>query len=179
MRMVVKPKFDVKRIINKTIEKDWINFQSRALNMGKALHKYMQSYINRNRKRQGGTGRLSKAIDFAILATAPARIHWGIGSISKLNTIAKYWYVINYGKKVTGGQFIPGGGKFVPGYFGTGNRPDSSLKGRGKESFTHSPRSSMGMYPGIIRPMHYIEATRYRLSRRLKRLIMGLRKGAK
>ena len=64
MQMKITPRFDVKTTISETIEKDWINLQAGAFDMGKRLHAYMQSFINSHHKRRGGTGRLAKSINF-------------------------------------------------------------------------------------------------------------------
>lgn len=158
MKMTITPRFDTQEIINTTIKKDWFEFQNEAFNLGEIIRNYMQAYINTHRHRRGGTGRLAKSITFKGL-TGAGFVSWGIGNISRLPA---YWYVINYGKMVTGGEFIPARGKFVPGSF-EGNRPISSLKG-GVQRFNYKDGSGFGMKPGIpVRPINYIQATRAKL----------------
>lgn len=174
MRLHITPKFNVREIISNTIEKDWINFQAGAFDMGKRLHSYMQSYINSHRKRRGGTGKLAKSINFEVQAGAGlGTIFWGIG---KIDLLAPYYYVINYGKMITGGEFIPFKGKKVPGSF-EGRRPMSGLKG-GTEKFNIADGSGFAMTPkSAVRPMHYIEATKARLNANLKALLLRLKAG--
>lgn len=173
-KVTITPKFNTREIIDETIKKDWFEFQLQAFALGKKMTLYMQHYINNNRKRAGGTGNLAKTITFEG-QTGAGVISWGIGNISVLNNRAPYWYVLNYGKKTTGAEFIPGGGKFVPGYFGDGNRANPNLKGRGTEKFTHSRGSGKGMYPGRIRPINYIESTSFKLDREITLLLAKLR----
>jgi len=175
MKMTITPMFNTQEIINSTIKKDWFQFQLRAFALGKRIALYMQHYINNNRKRQGGTGKLAGAMEFEGV-TAPGTISWGIGNISLLNTRVPYWYVINYGKTVGGKDFIPGMGKFVPGSFG-GNPPDSSKKGIGTEHFTYGAKSGMGIYPGKVRPINYIEATRHQLNKEITLLLARVGRG--
>ena len=129
----------------------------------------MRHYINSNRKRSGGTDNLANAIDLKVFSTT-GQISWGIGHIPTLQSKAPYWYVIDKGKKITGGRFIPGGGKFVPGFFGGGNRPDSAKKGAGTEHFTYK-RNTFGIYPGIIRPMNYISASEHMLKQHINAVL--------
>ena len=172
--MTISPKFNVREIMSKTIERDWINFQSGAFDMGKRLHTYMQTYINSHRKRRGGTGNLSKSVNFETLAGAGmGSIFWGIGNI---NLLPAYYYVINYGKMITGEPFIPFRGQRVPGSF-EGGRPKSGLRG-GVERFNRGDGSGFSMKPGsVVRPMNYIQATRARLNANLNALLLRLKAG--
>ena len=174
MQLRITPKFNVREIISTTIEKDWINFQAGAFNIGKKLHSYMQTYINSHRRRRGGSGKLSKSINFEVKAGAGlGSIFWGIGNV---NLLLAHYYVINYGKMITGGEFIPNRGNFVPGSF-EGSRPNSALRG-GVERFNYKDGSGFGMKPGkAIRPMHYIEATKARLNANLRALLLKLKAG--
>jgi len=182
MRFKCVPKFRTREIINSTITKDWDYFQEKAINLGKKLHKDMRGYINTHRQRDGGTGHLAKTINFDKKAGAVLdRIWWGIGNLDKLNAEAKYWYVINNGKKTDGSEFIPGGGKFVPGFFGSGNLPDANQKGKGKESFTKTKGKGLkiGIRPGVIRPMNYIEYTSAKLDKEIHKLLQSLKRRLK
>lgn len=174
-KVTITPIFNAKHIMDATLKKDWFRFQNEAFKMGKSLHVYMQSYINSNRKRKGGTGNLAKSINFHS-TSLPGFISWGIGNIAVLNSKAKYWYVINYGKTVTGKPFIPGGGNFVPGSF-EGNKPSSAMKG-GVQKFNYNDGTGYGMYPKqAIRPMNYIQATRHQLDRRMRLLLASIKGG--
>ena len=168
----ITPRFSAREIIDETITKDWFIFQNSAYLLGQRMATYMQSYINRNRRRRGGTGKLAKSMKFQGF-TAPGMVSWGIGHMPSL---PKYWYVVNYGKMVTGEAFIPFRGKFVPGSF-EGNRPSSALKG-GVEKFNRGDGSKFGMRPkSPIRPMNYISATKARLNANLNVLLARIRMG--
>ena len=182
MKMVVTPKFKSRTIVRKYLTKNWERTTASSIYLGQSIHAYIQGFIQTNHKRVGGTGNLARSITFDVLSKSPERIAWGIGLKSQL---PKYWYVINYGKKYgTGENFIPGGGKFVPGNI-SGNAPSSAQKGVGTEAFDYRPREESadrpagmgGIYPGVIRPMHYIEATKAQMDARLKIMLLGLKKG--
>jgi len=175
LKLKITPRFSTKEIIDSTIKKDWFLFQLEAHNMGIALTAYMQSYINSNRKRRGGTGNLAKTIKFYPLNTAGV-VSWGIGSIAELNQQAKYWYVVNYGKKITGEAFVPYNGKFTPGSF-EGSRPNHAFAGgQGVMHFNKGDHSGFGMKAkSVIRNINYIEATRAKLMIDMNRLLMRLK----
>lgn len=178
LKMKITPKFNTKRFIDETIGKDWKRFSTEAKLLGVVLTSYMQSYINSNRKRRGGTGNLSNIIKFYSL-NVPGMVSWGIGSIAELNQSAKYWYVINYGKKISGEVFVPYNGKFVPGSF-EGNRPNPAFAGeQGVMHFNKGDGSGFGMKAkSVIRNINYIEATRAKLMIDMNRLLARL-KGAR
>jgi len=171
-KVVITPMFNTKEIMDTTISKHWIDFQYKAFLFGKELHSFMKGYLNAHRHRKGGTGKLAKAITFDADDPAGA-VSWGIGNIDVLNKEVPYWYVINYGRKVSGEPFIPGGGKFVPGFFGNGVAPDPSMRGVGTERFTYTPGKGIdsGMVAGIIRPINYIEMTEAKLNQGLYKLL--------
>ena len=178
MQMKITPRFSAREIIDYTIKRDWFQFQAEAMAMGQSLHAYMQSFINSNRKRQGGSGNLANSINFNKEAGAGlGRIWWGIGHIPTLQSRAPYWYVVNYGKTVSGRPYIPNYGNFVPGKFSGGDgRPDASMRGKGVESFKYASGSGMGMYPkSPIRPINYIQATRHKLTMDIRALLARLK----
>jgi len=165
MKVTVTPAFKSKEIVNSTLASSWPEFQSGGMDIGEKLLDYMRNYINSNTKRQGATGNLANHIDITKEAGAGlGKVFWGIGDIDVLNSFAKYWYVLNYGVYIGSQEpFIPGKPKGasirqVPGYFGSGNAPDSSLKGIGGESFTYS-KNNFVITPGVIRPINYIQST--------------------
>lgn len=172
----VTPNFNTKEIMLNSIEKDWFIFQANALDLGKNIQQYIQNYINSHRRRRGGTGNLAKAINFKLISTFPARIEWGIGDISVLNQRAKYWFVTNYGKMISGQPFIPNKGNFVPGSF-EGNAPNSALRG-GVQHFNYKDGSKMGMYPkSPVHPMGYIQVAQHQLNIGILNLITRIKKG--
>jgi len=156
MNMTITPKFTAREVMI-PLYKDWNSFKAFTMKLGMNIHNYMQNYINARRHRRGGTGNLANAINFVDLST-PKTIGWGIGDINLLQKKAPYWYVINYGKKITGEPFIPGGGKFVPGSF-EGHASEGALAG-GVEKFNYKDGSKMGIKPkSVIRPIDYIDST--------------------
>ena len=177
-RMKVTPTFNTTEIINTTLQKDWFKFQSHAFDTGKTLLRYMQSFINANHKRSGAKGILARAMNFYDLGTfGKAKVEWGIGYIPTLNQKAKYWYVVNYGKKATGESFIPGGGKYRPIYF-TDGPAAASKRGAGTARVTRLAKITTdrpGPRPSVIRPMHYIEATYRMLIIHTQRLVARLK----
>lgn len=175
----ITPKFSTREIIDTTIRKDWFIFQNDAFTLGSKVQAYMQNYINKNRKRQGGTGNLANSINLHTEASAGlGRIFWGVGDISLLNSKAPEWYVVNYGKTTGGIRYIPNYGGFIPGRFRGGDgRPDASQAGKGIEAFDYQPYIAWGMFPKHpIRPIHYIQASRAKLNRDLRRLLNKLKR---
>lgn len=174
----ITPRFHTREIINSTIRKDWFIFQAQAMVLGERAHKYIQNYVNKNRKRTGGTGNLASSINFHKEAGAGlGRIFWGVGDLSLLNAKAPEWYVVNYGKTVGGVKYIPNWGNFVPGRFSGGDgRPQASQAGKGRDSFNYAPNSGSGMFPKhSIRPMHYIQSTRAKVTRDIRILLTKLK----
>ena len=168
----ITPRFSARQIIDETITKSWFEFQNEAYLLGNRMATYMQNYINSNRHRRGGTGNLAKAMQFQGFSGAGI-VSWGIGFIPSL---PKYWYVINYGKMVSGEPFVPGRGRFMPGSF-EGNKPDSALKD-GVERFNYGDGSGFGMKAkSVVRPMNYIQSTQARLDANLTALLARIRMG--
>jgi len=179
-KVTITPTFRIHEWTRRNIERDWIDFQDRALILGQRIHSYMINYIMANKKRGqsphlDGTLPLEKSIKLHILATAPARIVWGIGDLSILQTQSPHWYVINYGKTVSGSRFIPAGGKAVPGYFQPSGAPDAN-KRNGREPFIYDPGMFV-MYPkNPIRPINYIQASQFKLSSEFRVLLATLKR---
>lgn len=174
LTVTIKPKFSAKKIYNETIQADWNLFQYHAFAMGKVILFAMHSYINSHRKRKGGTGNLAKAIKFYSGGTFGGQISWGVGKISEMQKAVPYWYVVNYGKMVTGKPYIPYHGKRIPGDF-EGSRPNANTAGAGNQRF-YKRKGSFSMKPGkSIRPMHYIEYGQLRLSLAIKEILKTLK----
>jgi hypothetical protein len=66
------------------------------------------------------------------------RYRLGIGRLKFLNAHSPYWFALNYGRKFSGGAFIPPPTK---GYFGRGVAP-----GQGKGEVFHHARTIPGSY---------------------------------
>ena len=173
----VIPRFSAHQIYEETLAKDWAQIEVHFFQAGHSLLKYMRSYINKNRKRSGGTGNLARSIDIKVFSTT-GQISWGIGHIPTLQSRAPYWYVLNYGKTISGKTFVPGMGKGVPGYFGGGNRPDSAKRGAGTEHFTYK-RNTYLIHPSAIRPINYIQASEHMLKTHINIILARFGMGGK
>jgi len=173
IKLTVTPKFNTKEIIDNTIGKFWFQFQLSAFNLGLKTQQYMINYIKTHKHRAGGTGLLESSINLET-ASSPGSISWGVGAIANL---PKYWYVVNYGKKVTGEDFIPGMGKVRPVMFSDGGA-DASKRGAGTGQ-VWGIRNIIGEnepLPSKIRPLNYMQATRAKLNANLRNLINRLKK---
>lgn len=164
------PKFDEKILVNDVIKKEWFLFQAGALSIGKRLHSYMRRYINNNRHRNSGTGKLARSINFEIHSTGMGRLEWAIGNI---NQLVPYWHVIATGKTVSGQRFRPGGGQYRPATFTDGDA-DSSLRGKGNAKATGFIPIGGGKKPSYVRPIPFISVTSIKLSYELENLIARL-----
>lgn len=179
-RVTITPVFNVYRWTKTKLDTDWLEFQERALELGQRSYNYMIGYIMSHKKRAqsphlDGTLPLEKSIRFHVITTAPARIEWGIGHIPSLQAQSPYWYVLNYGKTISGGRFIPARGKGVPGFFQPSGRPMAN-KANGKEPFIYSPNTFV-MYPKrAIRPINYIESTQFKLGNEFRILLATLKR---
>jgi hypothetical protein len=108
---------------------------------------YMQSYLMTHSKHP--TGRLMSNLDIKIIKTDKG-FTFGIGNIKKLNKESPYWYVLNYGKTITGKKFIP------PAFVGSfeGDRPVA-----GKQGQQYVDEGNYYIQPKTFTPVNYIEAT--------------------
>ena len=85
-----------------------------------------------------------------------------------------YYYVINFGKTITGEPFVPFRGKRIPGSF-EGNAPNPALKG-GVQKFNYKDGSLFAMRPkNPIRPMNYIKASQFKLNNEFRKLLTTLK----
>jgi len=175
LQMKITPKFNVKEIIDSTIRKDWFIFQAKAFELGQKAHAYMINYIKTHKHRVGGEGLLEGSIHFYPI-TGAVMVGWGVGLISEL---PKYWYVVNYGKKVTGEDFVPGMGKIRPVVFSDGDAdPNKRGAGTGQMWTLKRITGANELLPSKIRPLNYIQATRARFNANLRNLLLKL-KGSK
>ena len=162
----ITPNFDSKIIYNEFIEKNWFEFQSALFDAGNTMLSYMQQYITSKVKGES-TGNLVRSIKLYQEAGAgTASVSWGIGLISEMNALAPYWHIID-----VGGSGFKGDYHFVPGFF-NGNK------------FVYNPMIAEGKslpsgVKGIIKPMHYVDATRLQLDREIQRIIQSLKGGTK
>ena len=132
----------------------------------------MASFIMTSTKRQPATGRLANSITKQVkFGTDISAV--GIAEKAKLPL---YWFVINYGAKLDGSLFIPGGGAIVPGSF-DGERPDSTyagIPGGAGERFRKDARRNMAIKATIpVEPMNYIEKTQSWLDMNWKQYIQS------
>ena len=146
--------FKAQRIVAHYNHSYWYPLQESLYKLGKATARYMRVYIKAKAHRKPTTGRLEKAIRFKSINTE-GKIHWGVGNTANIQKNTPYWYVVNFGKMITGEDYVPYHGKTIRGSF-NGGRPDS---GKSKEPFKRDGKYLMTPNKAI-RPMGYIEATR-------------------
>jgi hypothetical protein len=130
--------------------------------------RHMKEEIETSTLRHPSTGRLSKSI-----RTHKTSTGYGVGKITDL---PPYWYVQNYGAKVSGGKFIPGGGKKVRGDF-AGNAPDGQFAGQpgGAGEKMNHPGKFVVQASHPIEPKRYIEKTKNWLRQNIKNLLAKAR----
>ncbi len=147
----VKPEEMILRIGDKIA-----NIERAMRELGNQTAEKMRDTISINTLRKPASSALSNAIQ-AHEETIGGNFTVGVG---KKDVLPPYWYVVNYGVKFTGEDFIPGGGKGVRGDFG-GNAPDSTYGGRagGAGARMTYPGKFVVAAKNPIQPMNYIEKT--------------------
>ena len=131
--------------------------------LGKTTRDYMVNVIKANKKRDDKTEGFKLEDEIKVYEKEGVNgKRVGIGLVSYLNVTTPWWFFLNYGISQKGMK-IPGRGKSVGGFFGGGNRPDSSLAGynnkSARESFTKQRNTYLMTPQNPIAPMHYIEKT--------------------
>lgn len=173
-KIKIIPRFRSKKILHEGLGAIWFEFQDRIWKLGKGLHQEMKSYITTHTRRHPASGKLASAINFD-RTTGAGTVGFTIGNVEKLSQEAPYWYVVNFGKKTSGEQFIPGGGKFRPVRY-NGNSPTSEMRGRGTERASQIGRiSHSSQISSPIRPMNYISHTRKKMREGVAKIIKRLR----
>jgi len=141
------------KIINKDLEEkeiknlklEWEVFKKEAIKNGKILHNFIKDYIKRNTQTSNASNvHLADNIDFDY-SDKGMILEIGIGTISILNQVVPWWYLVNYGGN------HPMAGNFLPGYW-------SSI---GKK-WIYDPGSNVGVKiseNAFIDGMNYIENT--------------------
>ena len=161
------PKFDAKTIYLEAVKIPFVKLEAELTELADTMLAYLQTYINSHSKGEH-TGNLANSmkIDYSSQKGGEApSMGWGIGKFTDLDKLAPYWYLINYG-----GSSFQGDYHFVPERF------------HGTNKFTYMPGNSDGdgyMLPsgvkGVIKPMGYIEASRFMLDAELNRIITSLK----
>lgn len=163
--VTITPHFDSKIIYHDWIKKDWFNFQNQLFEAGNTMLNYMQNFITSKIKGES-TGNLVRSIKlYSEAGAGTASVSWGIGLISEMDALAPYWHIID-----VGGSSFKGDYHFVPGFF-DGNK------------FKYNPMMVEGKslpsgVKGIIKPMHYVDATRLQLDQEIQRIITSLKGGS-
>lgn len=173
-KVTITPAFDLHNWSRQKLAQDWFEIQSQVEELGVYLNNYLITYIYTHTKREPVSHTLGNAFVEGyskIGGFGKATVGFGIGNIATLNAQSPYWYVLNYGVKVTGERFIPGGGQYRPTMFG--NTPaDPNLRGRGYQRATSVQRIlGQESIPSPIRPINYIQATQFILGHELERII--------
>lgn len=135
--------------IDKLIKNNWMEFQLKFFTLAENTGKEMKKYIKRRSRRTEGKTLNKKGLANSIKVykeTRPGENWIGIGKIDELPV---YWYVTNYGKKITGEDYVP---PFTLGSF-NGNPP-----GQGTNRNEFLQKGKFLIRPvRAIRPLNYIE----------------------
>ena len=118
---------------------------------------FTSQFIQSHTRRGGSSGKLAREFSKVIKSGSVTKGDYsvGIGDTGNLTKKVPYWYVVNYGKMVSGAEYIPNYGRPVGGKFADG-RPEAG--GDGGRFKTGGP---FAMKAGkAIRPMRYIEAAK-------------------
>jgi hypothetical protein len=182
LKAELTPKFKVNEIYSDWIERDWFIFQEAVFDLGQEMLEYIHKLITDKSRRDGKTGRLNSSIKL-YPQHGMASVGWGIGRISEMNSIAKYWYILNFGGMSWAGLT----GQAVPGKFG-GHVPDGNMAGTGvgNEHFDYTPYTSMAHgkeelsfmhVKNPIKGMNYIQESQMQLDRELSIILNSIKKG--
>lgn len=137
------------------INETTVDIERAMLELGKQTVDKMREVISAGTVRRPASNTLSNAIQ----VHEDRKAGYAIG-IGKKDILPPYWYVLNFGVKFTGEEFIPGGGKTVRGDFG-GSAPNSAYAGSPGGAgvrMTH-PGAFAVTATHAIQPMNYIEKT--------------------
>jgi hypothetical protein len=173
----ITPKVEPKKMTEEWINRSWLEFQEKAFNLGDEMLAYMRNFISERSHREGKTGNLINAIR-RYGNVEPGAVWWGIGHITELNAVAKYWAILNFGGMTWAGLT----GTAVPGHFGEDKAPDHNQAGTGvgQDRFTHSPyikneHGKQGNYfmhvHSQIHPINYIEASQQQLNNEILNIL--------
>lgn len=169
-KVTFTPKFDSKIIYYESIVKPSAWLSSLFYELGDTIFAYMQEYISSRIRREGKTGNLANSIKLYHFPSKELGVtEWGIGFIPEMSAQAPYWALINFG----GLTPIAREGRGVSGYFGLGDAPDPTKRGTGvgTQRFTQA-RNKFFMRPtSPIKPMNYIESSRFRTELEINRII--------
>lgn len=140
----------------KRINQSRSRIRAGLIELGNRTQEYFRRTIKQNTKRRGSTGTLSNSIQSKVYVDSADMVLVGIGNKADIQEVAKYWYVVNYGVKISGQPFLP------PGNIGNfeGKAPQSRYAGgsvSGRAMWSHG--TPYYMQPKTFRPMHYIEKT--------------------
>jgi len=124
----------------------------------------MGEIIQDSIKRPPNTGKLAMSITSEIL-NSTGGIEVGIGNVSKMNSEAPYWLVLN-----DGGYLPPP----AVGFFGEGNPPRAGASG---ERWTDDPGAFPMTPKKVTEPVRYIEISNEELTKHIKKTIDKLMKG--
>jgi len=136
------------------------SFEREFFALGDDTQKIMKDNIDSSTHREH-TGKLSDNITVDKESFVRLFYMWGVGNINLLNSNTPYW---DYADK---GGIIP---PITKGYFGDGESPDSSLKGRGTQLFTHDRNGFLVRPSTPTRPLNYIDKTIFWLDLNIRRL---------
>ena len=131
------------------IQKDLDNIETKSkagmIKLGDATVDTMRGHIKSSIKREGSTGTLENSIRTHIFSLGKL-IVVGIGKVVELPI---YWAVQNFGSS----HLL---GKMIPGYFGSGERPQAGASG---QKFTYKKKTFLMAPKKPIPAMNFVERT--------------------
>jgi len=155
--------------IKETIKIHEIKTRSKVDQIGAATAKKMQDVINGSKVRpQAGEPKTLE--DNINVEYYPGQTGWGVGNISLLDRVARYWRALNYGSKHLIGKQLP------PGVFDPGMaKPDagSSRAGRFKAGMHKGGSTYSPIIKNEIHPMNYITKTVNFVRREINKIRFG------
>ncbi len=165
MRMKIRVSGVTPQMLEKDIKFKFVTVKKGLSVLARLTQNHMRTIIKSKKKRAGSKGNLEKNILVYEENSKGKHKRVGVGLISHLNKYAPYWSLINRG----GLSGVAKQGKWVPGYFGDHESPQSAYKGTGKgtQQFFYTPYASSSdtgptffmKVESPIKPMFYIEKT--------------------
>jgi len=132
------------------------HFEKALVNTANRVKSETADFIDKDVKRQPSTKTLSDAIRKAKVEVDVLgdEISVSVVPIADLELKAPYWYVVNYGKKASGEEFVP---KASIGYFPGHTPPEPGHTGNEVWTETGDTKNDFLMRPMDFTPLNYIE----------------------
>jgi len=144
----------------------WFEFQSEAYDLINRTREYMISYVNSHKVRPKSGNKLEDSIQVEIINTTGG-LEMGIGNIDKIQQIAPYWRILNFGGVSNTGHYVPLG-VFIPGE----PKPSKQAFRQGQWAVGAGKFTFIAKRP--IQGIHYIEESSNFLENNIKDLLNNL-----